>query len=658
MIPESPISLRMRTYLQQGQLLTGNAMQQGQLVVDAVKRVTQTIGTLFFTPRSAVPELAPSFTDYTAMLSEIQTDLTGIGTATPDITATALQLANLQLVDETTLSTTAAQASAKVETLLSQKDLLTPTRFVTTGEALLSPLPQGQAFVDTLEDKLNIDDALTTGITWSPGTLTLKQLSALNLSADASVGVQVTKKEPYTVALQNHVNSRRRTHIATTIPQIDLSNQQVLNGALITLMGTPGNTLETNPTTIPLDGTSEPVVTYVGATDSHADPKNILDGNDQSWFEFERYYAQQVQPLIHTGRSWLCGGTIAEDIFTCFAPDPWNLALKDTGTGDTYTFGRVSLNELKYLELTLQIVLPATRTVTSLTINPYFPENAAKHYNIFSITTDTGLLLYPEPGITNTTTEKTPLLSGPREITGPTIYLLATPTKLKSVTIILRNPYPYACTIGHLFAGNKEQVQHSTYFLVKLSSSTTVEDVRIVPPVDTLTANVGDSSHSSIFSGVSLGTVLNNVVGATLSPVKFIISNLLGLHVGAQTNTTVLENFTGSDVLRGFRYQIGIKDLLIQQTNYAQMGTLTTRPFQFKMPVTRVNLDIASQGETITAEVSGDGATWIPIVDSVPLPSPSSSVRVRFTFVQPTGTEDSGMHTPILTQYTLEGTFA
>jgi hypothetical protein len=386
----------------------------------------------------------------------------------------------------------------------------------------------------------------------------------------------------------------------------------------------------------------------------------VLDGNPDTWFEWERVYCFFPQTTVVAGHAHVFDPA-GKPYKT---PDKllnWNCFIRWPGEdrldqGGTFTFketkrtGFLKLNkkttkhvekagyplvyfretDRKPLELVIQIELDQPRHFSWIQLTPFIREGAYPEVTQILVSND---------GKEWRKLLEVPTILNPRINRGVDFAQLSVPasnfegigvwpvprSKIKYVKLMLRQENSYRMPLGlghrvHLDSKGKKRVRSNAIVV---------------------------GSHQSSLSADTEVDFANTESETTLASTEIF------------------------DVLNGERQMIGIRDLLLEERSYRLEGQFVSQPFNLASPARAVALLVTEripqdwprtnpEGKLwIFYEVSTDGQNWQPIVPQVAqledsvvrFESASTTIHFRATFTRP---EDRTTETPILHSYALK----
>lgn len=345
----------------------------------------------------------------------------------------------------------------------------------------------------------------------------------------------------------------------TSIPVGSLSN------------GYPGNNHEVVTSTKDYDATGKSLaLNFNGASNNHANYGAVLDGNPNTWFEYEKVVPTRLVA---------------------------NVSEKDYGfayktAGEQYHYWTSELED-GVLRLCLQIQLDGIKNINAIDVDMYVPSNRlaqkAKVSKILVID------------------ENNKSVNVAYEHTGTFFKFNA--IKARAIQLFFEQEHAYVTEIGHVFyikkyiAEDENGVKHSVINRIATANN------RVDGPIPSITdigaiieENLTDTevkypirySEDTIFS---VDKILNN----------------LSSQIGQEDVSISVER------VQAQRYCIGIKDISVFEVEYEDEGELITKPFYFEQPLERItlNIDEADSFNQNWLEYSitiDDCVTWHPIV--------------------------------------------
>jgi hypothetical protein len=513
-----------------------------QSVFKAFQDFFVSMGKPMMKPRFA-PEGGPPWSeDYNTMMDEIKQDLELMYQEIDILGRSLYTDFNHNMVQHSIIDNEYEQVADKL------KDLeLLATNLSANGRIVF----HRNDFVN--KDKIDFDRIVGTAAHIENGVVTLQQSQAINLAESAQV---------------------------TIIPGNKTYNNFIIGSES---NGFPGNNHEVTvlPGASPTDGTYQ--YQFVGAKNNHSAYGAVLDGNPNTWFEYElvNIRSQDKQGVAkNLGFSYQVDGNQLIE----WARDPEDGVLK----------------------LHMQIILNEVKYINNININMYTPPNqGAKTAIVKNILISDGQ------------NAPTSVISPNKKDDDYTFHF--TPRKAKVISILFEQPHKYYCDIGHIYYEQKREIEDSTsYVFDTLTKKTKPAHLpRIEGPMMSLQdigveVKVTDQSVDAYYpmqtkdnEGVALEDIIHNMTRTI--------------------NNESIEN--GIERFEGWRYCIGIRDIQIFSCEYAKTGEIVTEPYFFDKPLEKITLSVnedipmefyqddpASKYKWIKYFVSiDDGATWYPI---------------------------------------------
>lgn len=390
--------------------------------------------------------------------------------------------------------------------------------------------------------------------------------------------------------------------------------------------GLPGNTHTVRSTGDTLK--------FDGEENLHINLADVLDGNADTWFEYEKFELTQ-QAIDVTGKK----------DFRYWEPVYW--------------VGR----DMTEMRCVIQIELPKAKVMNWISISPYIPS-------------DRGALPARIEKVVVSDEKGTVKGMGFEELFSTGRAYVFPRQKCKTITIYLRQDTSYLTNVGHLYFMelNKEEV-------VAMEEGRQFDATRIHGPVLPGVENLGISYDTEkdeiIYPVVKYGDTINN------EDIKK--KNLFQV---PETNESI---FVGLEQVPAHRYVIGMRDAVLASYQFGNTSQYVSRPFISPTPIKEVQLDtdyeipeIFSQEEDwVKFYISIDnGQKWHPIhpknihrsgiktrylfnsgipkegrldeVGYLETLTEVHEVRVKIDISRPHDIEDAQYYTPVVYEYELQ----
>ncbi|MBU5262146.1 hypothetical protein [Bacillus atrophaeus] len=382
---------------------------------------------------------------------------------------------------------------------------------------------------------------------------------------------------------------------AVTLPQINRVN--VAEDATTTIIignrqenkfvigtesnGFPGNNTEIHSVTDDVLTSKNYTPTFIGEENNHCDYSSVLDGSPNTWFEYEKVNVRdhdKIKVAKNIGWDYQVYGnqTIR------WAEDP------DDGV----------------LKLHIQITLPEEKVINQINCNMYTPPNyGAKTAIVKNILVSDG--------------KEVPKSIMPIDKSEDQYSFHFSPVKAKIISVLFQQPHKYITDIGHIFYEKKMQVEDESEYAMdaatkKYKYAPRVEGPDIMLEDLGINVKVNETSVDASYPALEANGQNTSSIGETI--------NRLTNNIDLETVEMGVEKF------EGFRWCIGVRDIEIYSSEYAEEGELVTHPFYFENPIDKISLDVdesipasfvsndAMKYNWLTYFVSiDDGATWNPI---------------------------------------------
>ncbi|CDQ41788.1 vWA domain-containing protein [Virgibacillus salexigens] len=345
--------------------------------------------------------------------------------------------------------------------------------------------------------------------------------------------------------------------------------------------GFPGNNNEVTMVSDDyLTGTSG--YEFVGKNDNHGNYAAALDGDANTWFEYERINLRDHEKRKITqnlGWEYVVSGNKR----LTFAEDP------DDGV----------------LRLHLQIVLEEEEIINQINLQMYTPPNYGSQAAIVK-----NIL------VSNDTMAPVSVLNKKKQDTDYSFRF--DPIKAKVISVLFEQKHKYYTDIGHIFYEKKMNISNSNDYVFETIQHK--DKAEYAPRIEGPLINLE-----------SLGIQIDVSETETTAFYPMKKSESKGYELEKITNDlmSIADDSTvdsGIERLEGWRYCIGIRDIEILSCEYEEKGELVTKPYYFDKPIERISVsanetigDLLSENSLIkynwiTYFVSiDDGKQWHPI---------------------------------------------
>lgn len=317
------------------------------------------------------------------------------------------------------------------------------------------------------------------------------------------------------------------------------------NEGILTLNRTNGETFNEYATITIIKGDGLPGNTHVvrstgdtlkfdGEENLHINLADVLDGNADTWFEYEKFELTQ-QAIDITGQK----------DFRYWEPVKW--VEKD----------------MTDIRCVMQIELPKSKVMNWISISPYIPS-------------DRGALPARIEKVVVSDDKGTVKGMGFEELFSTGKAFVFPRQKCKTITIYLRQDTSYLTDVGHMYFMelNKEEI-------VAMEEGRQFDATRIHGPVLPAIENIGVSYDTEkdeiIYPIVKYGDTINNVD--------------IKKHNLFQVPETDEIVFAGLEQVPAHRYVIGMRDAELASYQFGNISTYVSRPFISPNPINEVQLD-------------------------------------------------------------------
>ncbi len=387
--------------------------------------------------------------------------------------------------------------------------------------------------------------------------------------------------------------------------------------------GFPGNTHVADI----LDGSLH----FSGEDNLHINLKDIIDGNNDTWFEYEIF-------------------SVTNEVYE-----------QTVGLGFNYKENVSWITEEGPLRLVIRLTLKQPKTCNWLSLSPFIPEHkGVKAPQISSIIISDG-----KGTVQNIT-------SGKRSFDSDIIYIFQTQV-CKTVTVVFEQPLSYDIDIGHFFF-TEVSSSNENYFDTTESKGGRVDGPS--PSIELLGLKYDSKAKKVVNPSYTEGS--NFIDDAKVKKELFTFPS----------DTANIK--AGKEILPASRYHIGIKGINISCYTFDQSSEYISTAYESDESIATVSLDVTEmiprsygEGEWIKYSISvDDGQNWYPIVPTfksyagksvyyinsntpVELRHPANgyietgsdvySLRLKIELSRPTGVNDV-YTTPIVSGYNIKVT--
>lgn len=402
------------------------------------------------------------------------------------------------------------------------------------------------------KDKIDFARIAGTPLEIVDGAVTLPQVSRINVAEQASITIVTGNRQQNKFILGTESN------------------------------GFPGNNTEIHSVTDDVLTNRNYIPTFLGEEDNHGNYSTVLDGNPNTWFEYEKVNVRE-QDKIRGAKNLGWNYQVHENQTISWAEDP------DDGI----------------LKLHMQIVLKEEEIINQINCNMYTPPNyGAKTAVVKNI-------------LVSGSSIGTPVSVMPRDKKDDQYNFHFPPVKAKVIDITFEQRQKYITDIGHIFYEKKMQAEDNTDYAMDMATRKYQYAPRIDGPLVSLedlgiSVKVSNSDVNADYPQLTSSSEQVTNIGETI--------NRLLNNVDLETMDMGVEKF------EGFRWCIGIRDIEIFSCEYAEEGELVTYPFYFENPLDKISLNV---NENLPTALTGneslkyewlkyyvsidDGAQWHPI---------------------------------------------
>jgi hypothetical protein len=386
--------------------------------------------------------------------------------------------------------------------------------------------------------------------------------------------------------------------------------------------GFPGNTHVVDT----LDGT----IHFNGEDNLHINLKEIIDGNNDTWFEYEIF-------------------AVTNEIYE-----------QTIGLGFNYKENVSWITEESPLRLAVRLTLKDPKMCNWLSLSPFIPEHkGVKAASISSIIISDG------KGTVQNITNK-------RSFDDDIIYIFQTQT-CKTVTVVFEQPLAYDIDIGH-------------FYFTEVSGS----NDNYFSPSESKGGRVDGAYPSIEMLGLKYDNKTKQIVNPTYNDDTTFIDDATVKQELFNLPSDTVNIKGGEEILTASRYTIGIKGINISCYTFDETSEYISTSYESDKPIETISLDVSEiiplkygSGEWVKYGISiDDGQNWYTIVPTsksyagksvyyinsktpVELRHPANgyietgndiySVRLRIELVRPAGA-DYIYTTPVISGYNIKVT--
>jgi hypothetical protein len=316
-----------------------------------------------------------------------------------------------------------------------------------------------------------------------------------------------------------------REGILTLKPVLAETYNQDVSIRIIEGNGLPGNTKQVRS----LSGSLK----FVGEDNLHIDLAEILDGNSDTWFEYETFEVAE-RTRVQTSNIG----------FEYYESIPWTI---ESG---------------EHLRLVIEIELPIAKTVNWFLLSMFIPNDKGANAPIVkSIQIHDGKGKVSEIANTNNSSEVDRTFTFSQQ-------------KCKRITIVMEQLSPYDTTVGHLFF--KELEEKNTNFMDRNREKSGKRITGKYPSVENLGVR-----YDAKNKGIDYPTINQN---DTLTGIERRKQNLFSLPSASQ------QIQVGFEEIPAWRYVVGIRDAAISNYQFDTASGYISTPFISASPMLGVSL--------------------------------------------------------------------
>lgn len=498
-------------------------------VFESFEKFFVTFGEPNFTPRYAPEEGPPWSDDYNQMMKEIKSDLEILFQELDIISKSIYTDFNNNMVQHDILENQYRSVLDKMQDLEAYAGI--NHRGVQVGR-------------DDFLNKEKIDYSRISGrpLEIVDGAVTLPQIERKNVATDAQVTIITGNRREDNFIIGSESN------------------------------GFPGNNTEIYSITDSVLTNQNYTSTFIGDDNNHGSYAAVLDGNPNTWFEYEKVNIREhdrTRVAKNLGWEYKVHGNQTIP----WAEDPEN--------------GILSLH--------VQVTLSKEEIINQINCNMYTPPNyGAKTAIVKDILISDG----KEP----------PRSVHPKKSETNQYNFRFSPVKAKVISILFEQPYKYVTDVGHVYYEKVGQVNNQIEYALDTAQQRNPNATRVEGPL----INLEDI-------GVDVA-VNENSVRTTYPQLRASDSSIVSMNkiVNQLKQNLYLDTVDmGIEKVEGFRWCIGIRDIEIFSCEYATEGELVTYPFYFDEPLNKLSLDINEDIPNLLSNGKEEKYDWLKYYISI-----------------------------------------
>lgn len=299
---------------------------------------------------------------------------------------------------------------------------------------------------------------------------------------------------------------------------------------------------------------------FYGEDNLHMNLAEIVDGNQDTWFEYERFE-------VNSSTMESTGG--------------YGFQYKEG-----FPWAQVSVPSMT---LVVQVYLPATRTINWLNVAPFIPsDKGVTAANITSIVISDGKGTYTELSSGNDKFDKELIKQFPK-------------IDCRTVTITFAQKTPYDTRIGHVYFNELEQ--QNVGYLNKNSQDAAGKRVEgVLPSIENVQLHYDPSSKSLTLPVVNKGDTVTNE--------DAIKKSLFQLPPNPDGTQVALE------ALDAWRFMVGIREIGVSEYQFEAVSEYTSVAYETEKPITEIRLDVTQEIPDVF-QSSKERTSWIQYYISI-----------------------------------------